>query len=516
MGGAIILTKDSTINDCRFIDNYAGRGSAIYLESAEVIVNRSSFTSSGEFKKGFIYGLTSSLLVDNCIFANSTAEYATAIYNDRFTVVINSNFLNLNAAQTGGAIVVKELDRFVVENCSFINVSSTKNAGAIFVDTPGFLYNDNGTIQIHETEFINCSSEFGGAIVLLSGICEITQSTFEDNHAVYDGGAIYSSWGNVFIGNSLFRGNKLTSDDNNFKHGGAIYADRNILQIINSHFFDNDLHAVYSYDSDVNITRSNFTGNGEAIHGVFLDNYYLYYNEYNNDLLVLNDTNYASIIHEDGAAIELINNSIVVTKLPKRFNLNDFGWVSSVKDQSEMNSCWTFGTCGALESALLIKTGVEYDFSENNIQNSLLRYAKYGSKELKEGGGVYDATNYVLSWFGMLPTYDDTYDEVGKISQLISSPDTIHVQDAIFIPARNDSLDNDNIKYALVKYGALLGFYNVQLSEPYYNINTSAQYYNESNKITHAITIVGWDDDYSKDNFLITPPGDGAWIIKNS
>ena len=32
----------------------------------------------------------------------------------------------------------------------------------------------------------------------------------------------------------------------------------------------------------------------------------------------------------------------------------------------------------------------------------------------------------------------------------------------------------------------------------------------------HAVTIVGWDDNYSKDNFLITPPGDGAWIVKNS
>ena len=27
--------------------------------------------------------------------------------------------------------------------------------------------------------------------------------------------------------------------------------------------------------------------------------------------------------------------------------------------------------------------------------------------------------------------------------------------------------------------------------------------------------MVGWDDNYSKDNFKITPPGDGAWIIKN-
>ena len=28
--------------------------------------------------------------------------------------------------------------------------------------------------------------------------------------------------------------------------------------------------------------------------------------------------------------------------------------------------------------------------------------------------------------------------------------------------------------------------------------------------------MVGWDDNYSKNNFIKTPPGDGAWIIQNS
>lgn len=32
----------------------------------------------------------------------------------------------------------------------------------------------------------------------------------------------------------------------------------------------------------------------------------------------------------------------------------------------------------------------------------------------------------------------------------------------------------------------------------------------------HVVTIVGWDDNFSKKNFFETPPGDGAWIVKNS
>ena len=34
----------------------------------------------------------------------------------------------------------------------------------------------------------------------------------------------------------------------------------------------------------------------------------------------------------------------------------------------------------------------------------------------------------------------------------------------------------------------------------------------------HAVTIIGWDDDYPADNFLEghRPPQDGAWLVKNS
>ena len=30
------------------------------------------------------------------------------------------------------------------------------------------------------------------------------------------------------------------------------------------------------------------------------------------------------------------------------------------------------------------------------------------------------------------------------------------------------------------------------------------------------MTIVGWDDNFSATNFSTTPPGNGAWIVKNS
>ncbi len=35
-------------------------------------------------------------------------------------------------------------------------------------------------------------------------------------------------------------------------------------------------------------------------------------------------------------------------------------------------------------------------------------------------------------------------------------------------------------------------------------------------KSNHDVTIVGWDDSFPKENFFDEPPGNGAWIVKNS
>lgn len=53
----------------------------------------------------------------------------------------------------------------------------------------------------------------------------------------------------------------------------------------------------------------------------------------------------------------------------------------------------------------------------------------------------------------------------------------------------------------------------------YINLKTFAQYTDTRNAgVNHAVTIVGWDDSYSAENFLADkrPPADGAWIVRNS
>ena len=56
----------------------------------------------------------------------------------------------------------------------------------------------------------------------------------------------------------------------------------------------------------------------------------------------------------------------------------------------------------------------------------------------------------------------------------------------------------------------------LQISSGSINYDTWAVYCEEYLGRDHVACIVGWDDNYSASNFLNTPPGDGAWIVKNS
>ncbi len=244
-GGALITGNPTIVKNSNFINNYAGTGSSICCENSVLKTYDSTFMTDNTPFKGMIYGVESTIFVDYCTFANTTAQYATAIYNDRKTYIYNSTFMNLHAIKSAGAVAIKELDEVVIMNSTFINATSTNNGGAVFIDAGGFLYEDNGNVLIYETLFEDCSSGFGGALVILDSISTIRQTTFSDNRAGYDGAAIYMSGTAATITNTLFKDNKLTNKEENLKHGGAIYVDLAFLTVYRCKFKNNDKHGIY-------------------------------------------------------------------------------------------------------------------------------------------------------------------------------------------------------------------------------------------------------------------------------
>lgn len=192
---------------------------------------------------------------------------------------------------------------------------------------------------------------------------------------------------------------------------------------------------------------------------------------------------------------------------PPYYDLRTSGKVSSVKDQGSIGSCWSFTTYGSLESNLL--PDEQMDFSENNmINNNGFDYGPNG------GGNPFMSAAYLARWSGPMSEADDPYTGVIHPSPENISP-TKHVQEILFLHERLNASDNDEIKDVLMNHGAL--YSNIYWNDNYYNAGKSAYYYNVTGtSINHAVTIVGWDDNYSSSNFKNTPAGNGAFIAKNS
>ncbi|WP_407454713.1 C1 family peptidase, partial [Methanobrevibacter sp.] len=196
--------------------------------------------------------------------------------------------------------------------------------------------------------------------------------------------------------------------------------------------------------------------------------------------------------------------------IPSSYDLRQLNQTSSVKNQGSDGNCWAFASLGALESSILKAGGIEFDFSEQNMKNLISLYSSYGwNMETNEGGYSRMAFGYLTSWLGPINDSDDEYKLDTALSSVLNS--ILHVQNILFLK-RDNYTDNDEIKLALMEYGGVAA--SMYYSSSY--AKGKNYYYNGNLGANHLVVIVGWDDNYSKSNFKTAPPGDGAWIIKNS
>ncbi len=210
----------------------------------------------------------------------------------------------------------------------------------------------------------------------------------------------------------------------------------------------------------------------------------------------------------DMSYLSRLNVGVVQTvgaSYPQRYDLRDKGWVTDVKNQNPYGTCWAHATFGSLESHLKKSQGVEYDFSENNLVN--LQEWDYSGWW---GANAAAAEGYLLHWMGPVMEEDDHYYAVNGSERMAPA---YHVQQVRWIPGKSSATDNDRIKEAVTQYGGLwVSYYH---EDPYLSPN-NAYYYTGNSNGNHAVTLVGWDDAYPKENFASEPPGDGAYIVKNS
>ncbi len=159
-----------------------------------------------------------------------------------------------------------------------------------------------------------------------------------------------------------------------------------------------------------------------------------------------------------------------------------------------------------------------FDFSEINMATRSSSYDPNGfDHDVNAGGNAIMSTAYLARWDGAVLEEADPYPTSMSGVKYHVLDASYHVQNVLYLPYRQNALDNDAIKSAVMEYGAV--YTSMKVNRKYFTDNSTNYYLPEnvaSHDGGHAFVIVGWDDHYSKSNFYSTPPGDGAFICKNS
>ena len=277
---------------------------------------------------------------------------------------------------------------------------------------------------------------------------------------------------------------------------------------------------------------------------------------------------------------------IDINDLPSKFNLRNAdgkNYVTPVKSQ-KWGDCWSFSLAGSAEIAYLYandmgvpsgKVNDQVDFSEkyvvwymfhgitqDDVAKGKVRASQAGEGfDLSEdektdemtayniGGPFVHCANLYGSGFGPV---DESVSVKGELPYAYNDDSTVGWQLPLTAEYRNapvsalfrdgNILPSPSSLDAQGKYKFNQEGIDAIKSELYQGhgvsiaINTSnsgfvqanlAAYYDGDEDADHAVTVVGYDDDYPKENFVerdkngkITkgslPPGDGALIIKNS
>ena len=426
--------------------------------------------------------------LSNCTFINNTARFGGAIYlSGGYLNIYGCRFINTTSFKFGGAIAAysssfKTSYRLIVKNSTFFNSTALNNAG-------GAIYLQNFNVEADYVNISSSSATLGGALIGVLTNSNLNHMVLENNTAGYNGGAIYQIYGNITLKNSIFLNNTA-------RNGGGVCIDNTTNAIILNNTFKNNSASIV----------------GGGLHVILVKNFKYLNNAYANNTAL----EYGDFFNQTVFDLTITNNNYEIYKdsyedgpIPSSYGIRNAGYITPVKNQENGGNCWAFSALAALESAMLKASGETLDFSEENMKNLASLYSDYGwDMETNRGGYDSMAIGILTSWLGPVLEVNDTYSDKTSISPVLDT--VIHVQNILFFK-RTSYTDNDEIKRAIMKYGALSA--NIYMTATYHNeIKAYGQCFLGNANSDHAVTIVGWDDSIKFRN----APGKGAWLVKNS
>lgn len=223
--------------------------------------------------------------------------------------------------------------------------------------------------------------------------------------------------------------------------------------------------------------------------------------------------------------------------LPEVFDLRDIGCVTPVRNQGAEGMCFAFAALGACESNLLLQ-GLETDCNALDLSEAHMGYFSYTEQEdpldplsgdyyitadkgASGGNGIFAAAALASGIGTQLETFCDYSDWNAGYSAYQRYGGRYRLRSMENITQATDDDTRAVIKEWIMETGGVsIAFYSKR--SLYYDNGTSYSYYAADKSFytdaNHAALIVGWDDNYSRENFdpESRPDYDGAWLVKNS
>lgn len=210
-------------------------------------------------------------------------------------------------------------------------------------------------------------------------------------------------------------------------------------------------------------------------------------------------------------------------------------YCTAVKNQNPHGTCWAFSAVACAEADAIKNHGADKD--KLDLSEWHLAYFTYngtrkgtgdsvallGDQEYyKLGGHELFAALTLSTGIGFINESVAPYDtllenEDATLNETLMYMSSYRINNVFFYDIKKDP---QKIKSAIFEYGAVSVSYKGAIE--YLDPDTLSAHYcsDTSKKPDHAVTIVGWDDNYSKTNFHPSngaqPKNNGAWLVKNS
>ena len=227
---------------------------------------------------------------------------------------------------------------------------------------------------------------------------------------------------------------------------------------------------------------------------------------------------------------------------PSKYDLRDKINIK-VENQGGFGLCWDFAFTKSLETTYALKSQVNLDLSEMYVDYMTNNKTGRGDRLLHQGGKEFNYYNETIR-SGICTEEELPYNEKNEydINKVKNCNKVVLPQSAFWINGNEISLNrtkeiiNKMIKEQLMNNGAV----SIAISFAQNNFNSKNNtfflptYCTQDNHMSHEVTIIGWDDNFSKEEFKkradiyydytkeiqytadIEPKENGAWIVQNS